>query len=409
MGWNRPSARVCELIRQGAELVVNVPQQWHDELDSATLASEYMPTVGDDPVLADEVRRSNRTNQLHWAAANISHPGEPVAANVGADSLSIARDLIRRGLDESALLDAYRIGQNVAWQQWMRIAFELTSDPGEQRELLEVSARSITSFINATIAGIRQQLRTERDELTRGTHAERREIVGLILHGAAITPQHAEDRLGYRLDQSHTAVVLWTDESDADLTDLDRAAEALTHTTDGLRPLSVLAGAATRWLWLPGGGGPALARASTAVSHLPGVRIAVGATAAGLEGFRSSHLDAITTQRMMARLGSVQRVASFVDVELIALITSDPESAERFVKHTLGDFQSADAELQRTVLTYVQEQCNASRAAAKLFTHRNTLLNRLARANELLPRPLEVASVYVAVALETLRWRGVAR
>ncbi|MGH3562031.1 MAG: helix-turn-helix domain-containing protein, partial [Mycobacterium sp.] len=84
------------------------------------------------------------------------------------------------------------------------------------------------------------------------------------------------------------------------------------------------------------------------------------------------------------------------------------EQANRFIKHTLGDFESADAELQRAVLTFVHEQCNASRAAARLFTHRNTLLRKLSRIDQLLPQPLEATSVHVAVALEALRWRGVA-
>ena len=69
-------------------------------------------------------------------------PGAPVPANLGPEPLGIARDLVRRGLNESAL-QAYRVGQNVAWQRWMAIAFGLTSDPDELRELLDVSARSL--------------------------------------------------------------------------------------------------------------------------------------------------------------------------------------------------------------------------------------------------------------------------
>lgn len=396
-------------MRQGAKIVLDAPEEPPlNELNKATLTPAYMQTIAEDPVLAEAVRRSNRSNRLHWAAANISHPGEPVAANLGPESLTIARYLVRRGLDESTAVDAYRIGQNVAWRAWMQIAFVLTSDLDELHELLDVSARSIASFIDATLAGIYHQLQIERDELTRGSTAEHREIVALILDGAPITRQHAENRLGYRLAQLHTAAVIWGDESNTNLSDLDRAVEAMARTANGRRPLSVLAGAATRWMWVPGPEGPDLASVANAVSQLPGVRIAVGPTATGVEGFQRSHFDAITTQRMVVRLGSTQRVVSFADVELIALITADPERADRFIKHTLGDFESADAELQRTVLTFVCEQCNASRAAERLFTHRNTLLRRLARANELLPQPLNDTSVHVAVALEALRWRGAA-
>jgi DNA-binding PucR family transcriptional regulator len=407
--WERPSKRVCELMQQGAKMVLDAPEDPPlNELNKATLTPEYMQSIASDPVLAEAVRRSNRSNRLHWAAANISHPGEPVPPNLGPESLTIARYLVRRGLDESTAVDAYRIGQNVAWRAWMQIAFVLTSNLDELRELLDVSARSIASFIDETLAGIYRQLQIERDELTRGSQAEHREIVALILDGAPITRQHAENKLGYRFGQRHTAAVIWGDDSNTNLADLDRAVEAMARNAEGRRPLSVLAGAATRWMWLPGAEGPDLAGVASALSQLPGVRIAVGPTAAGIEGFRRSHFDAITTQRMVVRLGSTQRVVSFTDVELIALITADPERADRFIKNTLGDFESADADLQRTVLTFVREQCNASRAAARLFTHRNTLLRRLARADELLPQPLKDTSVHVAVALEALRWRGAA-
>lgn len=406
MDWERPSERVCDLIRQGAMLAVNARQILFDELDKAALASEYVQGIAGDPVLVEALRRSNRSNQLHWAAANISHPGEPVPASLGEDTMAVVRDGIRRGLEDAAIVDVYRLAQNVAWRSWMRLAFELTSDPAEMRELLEVSERSITSFLSTTISALYHEIRAERDELSRGTHAKRLETVALILDGAALPRRHAEKQLGYLLGQCHTAAVVWGDGPSVNLAEVDRAADALLETVAGRRSLSVLASSASRWVWLPGADGSDLTGIETALDDLPGVRIAVGPTAAGIEGFRRSHLDAITTQRTMMRLGSPQRIARFTDVELIALITADPEQAGRFIRHTLGGFESADAELQRTVLAFLHRQCNASRTAAHLFIHRNTLLRRLARADELLPQPLADTSVNVAVALEALRWRN---
>ena len=406
MHWDRPSTRVRELIRQRAEMVLSGSQGWLGELDEATLSSPYIRAVADDPVLAESIRQCNRSLQLHWVAANISHPGEPVPANVGTESLTVARDLIRRGLDQSAVVDWYRIGRDVVWQHWMRKVFTLTSDPDELREVLDVSARSMAAFVDATIAGIYHQIQAERDELTRGTHAERREIVGLILDGAPITQRHAERQLGYEFERNHTALVIWSVRSSTALTELDRVTETILRSTASARPLSVLAGAATRWVWIPGDEGPDLADLITVVNQFAGVLMAVGPTAAGIDGFRRSHLDAISTQRMMAQFGATQRVVRFTDVELVAALTTDPERADRFIKHTLGEFESADPELQRTVLMFVHEQCHASRAAERLFVHRNTLLRRLVQADALLPKPLKDSSVHVAVALEVLRWRA---
>ena len=403
MHWEEPSARARELMRQGAQAALHAPDEWLAELDDATLSGEHMQGIANDPVLSAGTRRTNRSNLLFWAAANVRDPGAPVPANVGAAPLSFARDLVRRGLSESAL-NSYRVGQGVAWRLWMRIVFSLTSDPEELRELLDVSYRSIAAFVDATVTAISEQMQREREELTRGTHAERREVVTLILDGAPITRERAEARLGYPLAPAHTAAVVWSDDPDSDLGDLDRAADALARGAGEVHSLTVIASAATRWVWVHGR--PDVAGLRAATSSMPAVRVAIGSTGAGLDGFRRSHLDALTTQRMLARLGSPQAVAAYEDVELVSLVTQDPERAEHFVKRALGDLAFAEPEVRTAVRTLIHEQCNASRAAERLYIHRNTLLRRLARAERLLPRPLEENTLRVGVALEILRWRG---
>jgi DNA-binding PucR family transcriptional regulator len=403
MTWKRPSPRVRDLIRQSAQIIVNAPPEWLSELDTAVLGAN--PAIAADPELAGAVSRSNQANLYFWATANVRDPGAPVPPNAGPEPMSVARELVRRGLDAFAL-DAYRVGEGVAWRRLMGIAFELTSDPAELHEFLDVCSQSTSAFVDTTLSAIAAQIDLERDELTRGTHAERRETVALILDGAPIAPQRAEGRLGYALTGLHTAAVIWSDDPKGDLARLDGAAEALGHAAGGARPLSVLASTATRWVWVPGivtVDADALLRS---VSEMPDVRIAIGPTGNGIDGFRRSHFDAITTQQLMARLGSPQQIALFTDVQLVALITTDADRAAEFVTHTLGDLEAASAELQDTVRTFVAEQCNASRAATRLYTHRNTLLRRLARAERLLPRPLAEASVDVAVALDVVRWRG---
>ena len=42
--------------------------------------------------------------------------------------MGVAREMVRRGLDAYSL-DAYRVGEGVAWRRLIGIAFELTSDP----------------------------------------------------------------------------------------------------------------------------------------------------------------------------------------------------------------------------------------------------------------------------------------
>ncbi len=382
---------------------MNSSQDFLDAVDRDMLAAN--PTIANDPGLAAMVSRANRANLIHFAAANLRNPGAPVPANLGGEPLRLARELVRRGLARS-VLEIHRIGQNVAWQRWHDVAFGLTCDPQELRELLDVQFRLANDFVDATLAGIAAQLQSEYDELARDGRAECRRVVDQILEGEPVNPARCQARLGYSLDQSHTAAIIWTDRLNGDYNQLDDAMGAVGRLAGWPRPLCVDVDAETRWVWVNDAVALDSDQIATVLINASQARIAIGTTAKGIDGFRRSHTEALTVQRMMVRLRSPQRVARFEDVEMIALLTEDSAGADDFIKNTLGDLASASPSLRHTVLTYIEEQCNATRTAKRLYTHRNTLQHRLDTADRLLPRPLDQASVEVAVALRTLRWRG---
>jgi DNA-binding PucR family transcriptional regulator len=404
--WPVPSAPVRALFRRGAEVALDPRADWVQELYAAALSGRRMRPVAEDPVLAAATRRVNLANLLHWAAANVQHPGRRVPANTGPEVLEAARDLVRRGLDESAL-DSYRTAQSVAWRRWMEICFELTTDPAQLRELLDVSALSIATFIDDTVAAVSDQMRAERDELTRGAHAERRATVTLLLEGAPISRARAEAQLGYGLTGPHTAAIVWSPTGTAS-DQLEAAAEAVMRSSGAARRLTVVASAAALWVWVPGGAAADPERLAGELAAHPDVRVALGRRGADVDGFRASHLDAATTQRMLTRLTSAQQVARYADVQLVGLLTAEPARADEFLADTLGSLRTADAETRETVRTFVRELGSVSRTAERCYAHRNTVVRRLGRADELLPRPLAENAVEVAAALEVLRWRGVA-
>jgi DNA-binding PucR family transcriptional regulator len=405
MTWPLPSPEVRELFRRGAEQALDPRADWVADVHTAALGGAGMRPVAEDPVLAAGARRANLANLLHWAAANVQRPGERVPVYVGPEVLDGARDLVRRGLDHIGL-DAYRTAQAVAWQHWMGICFTLTDDTAQLRELLDVSARSITTFVDDTVAAVTRRMAAERSELTRGAHAERRATVSLLLEGAPLARARAEAQLGYGLTGPHTAVIVWSGSGAGASDQLEAAAEATMRAAGADRRLTVVAGAAALWVWLPVGRAPDPGAVTAGLAGAPDVRVAVGRPGTDVDGFRRSHLDAATTQQMLARLTSAQQVARFADVQLVALLTADPGRVEEFLTATLGDLLHADVATRDTVLTYVRELGSAARTAERLYTHRNTVLRRLARAEELLPRPLAEDAVAVAAALDVLRWRG---
>jgi len=88
------------------------------------------------------------------------------------------------------------------------------------------------------VAALSEQLRRERADLARGSHARRFEMVSLVLDSAPVTTGRASTGLGYDLRRRHTAAVLWTDPRRPDQGALAAAAEALGPATRARQVLS---------------------------------------------------------------------------------------------------------------------------------------------------------------------------
>ena len=399
-----PSEQTRQLMHAMAVALVQDQDAWLDELTAESLSAAGMETTAADPVLRASAQRAFRASFLHWATQNVQHPGASVGPAVGNEVVHIARDLIRRGLEDTATA-AYRAGQSHAVRHCVNRAFDYTVDPVQLRELLDTLTWSISDFVESTLAQVTEMMRNERAEILRGSRPELRETVALLLDGAPISRQRAESRLAYRLGPAHTAVVVWSAEPDTDVRSIDDVVEQLTRPWP-IRPLIIRPGASTKWVWLPGSDDIDREQLRSTVDPTGSVRVAVGGRAEGIDGFRRSHADATAAQRMVARLDSAQRVVFFDDVQLVALMTTDAEGAERFVRHILGDLAHSPRELRETTLAFIEEQGGVSRVAARQYTHRNTVVRRLARAESLLPRPLAANPVQVAAALQILRWTG---
>src|SRR5256714_1702790 len=185
---------------------------------------------------------------------------------------------------------------------------------------------------------------------------------------------------------------------------LDRAAHALAHAVGACRPLVLPATVAAVWAWIGTAGEPDLAQLRAAMEDVdPAIRAAVGPSCPGLAGFRRSHDGAVATHGLVARARGGERLTTYRDVEVTTLVAQDPRRMTDFVRTTLGPLAGRDAaaaRLRETLRIYLSEGESAPRAAQRLYTHRNTVLQRVARAEELLGHPIADRRLELALALE---------
>lgn len=404
--WESPSAHLSRLIIATLERFVADLDGLVDEMAAAAIAAA--PALAGDVALEESVRASVRAMTLRWVDAQRRRPGEPVPVDVPPAAIDVARDLIRHGIEFQQLLTGYRCSENVGCRRWLLAAAEAVP-PQDVAAVADFGLCAIYNWVDAALALIIRQIERERDELMGGLLARRLETVTLIIDGAPIREDVARERLGYDLSGWHTGMVLWSP-ADHEQGLLEKTAR-LVALAVGLRaPLILPATATTTWVWLSGDHQLDLRMVAEAMAEAPpGVLGTAGSSRAHLAGFRRTHREAVAARRVAERNPGRERFIAYGDVRLAVLASQDEEAAGQFVSDTLGDLAEADADLRETLRVYLQEDANTARAAARLFTHRNTVLNRLERAERLLPQPLGSRHLSVGLALELVHWSAARR
>jgi DNA-binding PucR family transcriptional regulator len=152
----------------------------------------------------------------------------------------------------------------------------------------------------------------------------------------------------------------------------------------------------------------ALAAVAAALSG--DVRVACGTLAGpGPRGFRASHEEAERARRVASLSRPRHPVTFFDDVSLLDLLSTDPPAARRFVQAELGELARADEAteaIRQTVLAVLAPRGGLAVAARELDLHRNTVLQRIQRAEALRGTPISERPAELYAALLVARGLG---
>jgi DNA-binding PucR family transcriptional regulator len=370
------------------------------EMDAAVIA--LVPAFGTDVAISAEVSASDRANFRRFLTV-AQHADSPPPADVPPEALDIARTMVRRGIEFDAIFQGYRAGQQIAWRRWLEAA-SVVVEPADFAAVLEASLALLFQYVDDVLSRVLAEAQREREEVLGGALARRTETVRLILDHAPIDVRTASSRLGYELSRRHTALVLWAEAPGVKQGSLESAAEVLARAVGTRRPLTMVAGTSTLWVWIGTESEPPTADLRAAFADTPpNIRAAVGPTERGIAGFTRSHDAALGVHRLLAGQPEGQGFATYAELEVTALAAHDELRAAEFVAATLGPLAADEpnaARLRETLRVFLEEADNAPRAAVRLHTHRNTVLQRIGRATDLLGHDVGERRLALALALE---------
>jgi hypothetical protein len=376
-----------------------------DEVADAVLA-RLGAAVSDAEPAVDVIPMLRIATHAHVAGAlDVICAGEPeLAAHAPSAVLDHARLLARHGVPVTVLSRCCRSVHAEVAIRVTDLARAVTSD----LVLRELTVQRISECLLAYDDHVTDEaLRAhdeERADLGRRPDVLREEAVARVLAGESMDLDVPARLLGHDLTGGQLAIVFWAD-GDSHASDLAHAVDAVVATlpVQGVRSSLVVATAdRVRTAWF--GADPAVldALSATAASCGPhDVAVAVGEVGAGVEGFRTSHTEAmLVRQLLMVAAGDVRAPARYGDLAVAAMLSGDLPRVADFVRRELGPLANDDPESRR--LRETLRGClrhGQARAAADLGVHKNTVRYRVRHCERLLERPITERRFELEVAL----------
>ena len=264
----------------------------------------------------------------------------------------------------------------------------------------DASSAFMFAYVDRVSAALVEEFGTERERMLRSAEQVRVDTVRAIMGGGPVDTEAASLRLGYELRRHHVAMRVSSGASEVE--GLERAVGEAAAALAGGEPLVIASGAARFDVWC-GSFDPPATDALERYEPPPGVIVAFGKPSHGVAGFRSSHTEAKQAARISALLGAATRsVTSYARVELVSLLASDLPRARSFVASQLGPLAATEGTAERlreTVLAFLVSGGSPTRVAEELFVHKNTVADRIRRAEEMLGRDVNDSPLELGAAL----------
>lgn len=357
-----------------------------DRLVAAILAEDTSYVVG--RTSTSDLRRSCRDNLARILGALA---GEAPAGDVFDAPHATGHRRAEQGMPLESVLHAYRLGHRIIWDALVVEA----RDEHALRGLVE-AASYVWGLVDSYSSAVARAYRdTERRQLRRDDR-RRDAALDALLEG-----------------RGHDPVALAEAAAVLDLPERGDCVVVVIEGTDHVRPIAdALSVRGVRSAWRDRADcevgvvaltGP-IEEVVRVLEHVEGVRAGLSPVVDGLAQVDTAQRLAQVALR--AAPPGAPGVAALDDRLPGALVVSAPDLAQRLLAQSLGGVLALEREerelLLSTLAAWLASGGSAGQAAAQLYCHRNTVLNRLRRVEALTGRSSERVDDLVAWSLALL-------
>lgn len=396
------TSRIAAILRTRAEELT---------AEMVSLYARELPHLVQDDESVVSLLSASLYQNIETALQIFRHDIDPARVEAPAAAMEYARRLAQRGTPVIDLIRAYYLGQNRILEHAAEVAGKEVGDSEVVAGVLSHAISVAFVFIDRVIQQVVSAYQEERDRWLLNRSAARAARVRALLDGDTADLDGAELDLGYRLRGVHVAMIVWCAPGSVEgnaLARLEAVATEIGTGTNGLGPpLFVPNDELCAWVWFPLEV-PELPDEKHVQRVLdgiePGIRLALGEPGGGVEGFRRSHNQAQRVRTLALAAGEhCDRVLTFREVGVVALMAADLGAARQWVGDTLGRLATDDEQHERlrdTLRVFLSAGGSYTAAAAQLMMHKNSVQYRVRKAEETLGRPVADNRLDVELALK---------
>ncbi|MCX5396443.1 CdaR family transcriptional regulator [Streptomyces sp. NBC_00102] len=320
-----------------------------------------------------------------------------------------------QGVPLDAVLHAFRLGGAMVWQGL--VDETARRDPEDVRLLVHVAA-DVWNFVDEHCGVLTDAYRQAERRIDWRRENRQRLMTAALLDGTARIADlpDAATTLGLPEDGRYAVLAVRTDRraphaATAPPVALPDGVVALWH-TDADTELAIVALESAAADTSGGcaekpGTGDELARLAAGMTVPAGTGVGVGSAVEGLAALGEARRLAGTALRACPASGGVVLLDEHLPT---ALVVSSPALGNALADRVLGPLDGIDPAdrdvLIETLTAWLEADGSAQRAGARLYCHRNTVLNRLRRFEQLsgrcLTRPADAVEVCLALAARRL-------
>ncbi|MEU1088516.1 PucR family transcriptional regulator [Streptomyces sp. NPDC005576] len=326
-----------------------------------------------------------------------------------------------QGVPLDAVLHAFRLGGAMVWQGL--VDETARRDPEDVRLLVHVAA-DVWNFVDEHCGVLTDAYRQAERRIDWRRENRQRLMTGALLDGTARIADlpDAATMLGLREDGRYAVLAVRTAHraphaATSPPVVLPKGVVALWHTgPDAELAIVALESAVTDAVADAGAGadGDAEANAGSGLARLagetavpPGTAVGVSSAVEGLAALGEARRLAETALRACPASGGIVLLDEHLPA---ALVVSSPALGAALADRVLGPLDGIDPAdrdvLIETLTAWLEADGSAQRAGARLYCHRNTVLNRLRRFEQLsgrcLTRPADAVEICLALAARRL-------